>query len=241
MDLLWQGFAEAFWLLVQRDTDLMQISARTLGISLLATLLATLIGLPTGVALATSRMPGRRVLTTLVNTGMGIPPVVVGLAVSIFLWRTGPFGPLQLIYTPAAMVLAQFLVAVPIATAFTRAAVEAISSEQVDAFRVAGATGPTLGRELIRAAFPGVVLAITAAFGRAIAEVGASLMVGGNLAGQTRVLTTTITLETSRGEFARAIALGIILLALAFLVNVVFSWASRRGHTSESGGRRGVN
>jgi tungstate transport system permease protein len=168
-------------------------------------------------------------VNTLVNTGMGLPPVVVGLVVSILLWRTGPFGALQLIYTPIAMVLAQFLVAAPIAAGFTRSAIEALEADRVDAFRVCGATGVVLGRALVRAALPGVVLAIAAAFGRAIAEVGASLMVGGNIAGQTRVLTTAITLDTSRGEFARAIALGLVLLGLALAVNIVFAWAGRHG------------
>lgn len=167
--------------------------ARSLVISLLATVLSGVAGIPLGVVLATSRFPARDWVNTLVNTGMGLPPVVVGLVVSIFLWRTGPFGALQLIYTPAAMVLAQFLVAAPIATGFTRSAIEALEADRVDAFRVCGASGVILGRALVRAALPGVVLAIAAAFGRAIAEVGASLMVGGNIAGQTRVLTTAIT------------------------------------------------
>ncbi len=229
MELIWQGFVDAFHLIVRGDPELLQISGRSLLISLLATLLSALVGVPLGVVLAISRFPVRGLLNTIVNTGMGLPPVVVGLVVSIFLWRTGPFGALRLIYTPTAMVIAQFLVAVPIVAGFTRAAIEAIDAEQVDAFRIDGAVGVAIGRELVRAAFPGVGLAIAAAFGRATAEVGASLMVGGNIAGQTRVLTTAISLETSRGEFARAIALGIVLLALAFLVNVAFFWASRHG------------
>jgi tungstate transport system permease protein len=228
MELLWQGLIDALQLLARGDRELLQITGLSLVISLVATALSAVVGVSAGVALATSRFPGRGVVNTMVNTGMGLPPVVVGLVVSIFLWRTGPFGALQLVYTPAAMVLAQFLVAVPIAAGLTRSAVEALESDRIDAFRLYGADGLVLGRELVRAALPGVVLAIAAAFGRAIAEVGASLMVGGNIAGQTRVLTTAITLETSRGEFARAIALGIVLLALAFLVNVAFSWAGRR-------------
>jgi tungstate transport system permease protein len=229
MELLWQGLLQALQLLIHGDPELFQIMGRSLAISLLATGLSGVAGIPLGVVLATSRFPVRDWVNTLVNTGMGLPPVVVGLVVSIFLWRSGPFGALQLIYTPAAMVLAQFLVAAPIATGFTRSAIEAIEADRVDAFRVCGATGVALGRALVRAALPGVVLALAAAFGRAIAEVGASLMVGGNIAGQTRVLTTAITLDTSRGEFARAIALGLLLLALAFAVNIVFAWAGRHG------------
>jgi tungstate transport system permease protein len=229
MELIWDGFRDALGLIARGDPELVQISGRSLLVSILATLLSALMGIPTGVALAMNPFPGRGLVNTIVNTGMGLPPVVVGLVVSIMLWRSGPFGALQLIYTPTAMVIAQLLVAVPIVAGFTRSAIQAIEADQVDAFRVFGAAGIGLGAELIRAAVPGVVLAVAAAFGRAIAEVGASLMVGGNIAGQTRVLTTAISLETGRGEFARAIALGLILLLLAFLVNVVFSWAGRRG------------
>jgi ABC-type tungstate transport system substrate-binding protein len=232
MDLLWEGFREALRLLAQRDPYLLQICGLSLLVSILATVLSTICGVPMGVLLAVRDFRGRGLLNALVNTGLGLPPVVVGLVVSIFLWRTGPFGALQLIYTPAAMVVAQFIVAAPIATAFTRAAVEAIESEQIDALRVSGAAGVILGRELVRAAYPGVVLAIAAAFGRAIAEVGASLMVGGNIASQTRVLTTAIALETSRGAFAQAIALGMVLLGLAFLVNLALFWAGR--HTGSA-------
>ncbi len=236
MDLIWQGFADAFALIARGDPELVQISGRSLVISLLATLLASLVGIPVGILLAVGRIPGSGLLNTVVNTGMGLPPVVVGLVVSILLWRSGPFGPLQLIYTPTAMVLAQFFVAVPIVAGFTRFAVRSIEREQVDAFRIFGAAGLRLWSELVRAALPGVGLAIAAGFGRAIAEVGASLMVGGNLAGQTRVLTTAISLETSRGEFARAIALGIVLLGLAFLVNAAFSWATDHGAAGSVGG-----
>jgi len=229
MELLWQGLLDALQLLMRADPELVQIVTRSLAISLVATALSGLVGISVGTALATAVFRGRGAANVLINTGMGLPPVVVGLVVSIFLWRTGPFGALQLIYTPAAMVLAQFIVAVPIAAGFTRSAVQAIDANEVDAFRVSGASGLRLGRELVRAALPGVVLAVAAAFGRATAEVGASLMVGGNIAGQTRILTTAITLETSRGEFARAIALGLVLLALALVVNAVFAWAGRSG------------
>jgi tungstate transport system permease protein len=229
MELLWQGFIEALRLLIHRDPQLVQIAARSLAISLTATVLSGLVGIPIGVGLAVGRFRGRGVVNLLVNTAMGLPPVLVGLVVSILLWRTGPFGSLQLIYTPSAMVIAQFIVAVPIAAGLTRAAIEAIDTQQIDAFRVSGSSGFGLGIALVRAALAGVVLALVAAFGRAIAEVGASLMVGGNIAGQTRVLTTAITLETSRGDFSLAIALGLVLLALSFVVNAIFAWAGRSG------------
>jgi tungstate transport system permease protein len=166
-------------------------------------------------------MPGHALLTALVNTGMGIPPVVVGLGVSVLLWRSGPLGALELIYTPTAMVIAQFIVAMPLAAGLTRAAVGLLDPDLIEALRVDGARDWRIGWELIQAARPEVLVAVAAAFGRAISEVGASLMVGGNILNATRILTTAITLETSKGEFSRAIALGILLLALAFLVNLV--------------------
>jgi tungstate transport system permease protein len=228
MDLLWQGFSDALKLLLDRDPVLLQICVRSLAVSLAAIAIASLIGIPAGVALAVGRFRGRRLLVLLTNTGMGLPPVLVGLAVSIVLWRTGPLGALRLIYTPWAMIVAQLIVALPIIAGLTRLAVESIDREQVDAFRVYCSVGVRLGRELVRAAASGVVLAVVAGFGRAIAEVGASLMVGGNIVGQTGVLTTAISLETSRGEFAAAIALGIVLLALTFAINVAFWWATHR-------------
>lgn len=227
MDLLWQGFAQAGQLIVMRDPEMLRILALSLIVSASATLLSALCGIPAGVALAVSRFRGRRMLQTLVNTGMGLPPVVVGLVITLLLWRTGPFGFLSLLYTPGAMILAQFVVAVPIAAGFTRAAVEMLDTEIVGALRVDGAATRVLGWELVLAALPQVLVAIAAAFGRAIAEVGASLMVGGNILGQTRTLTTAITLVTSRGDFGLAIALGIILLAMALLVNVGLSWRAR--------------
>jgi tungstate transport system permease protein len=227
MDLLRQGFIEALRLILHRDASLVQVSSLSLAVSLSATLLAAATGIPLGVVLAVGRFPGRALLQTLINTGMGLPPVVVGLVVTIFLWRSGPFGALQLLYTPQAMVLAQFIVALPIVAGLTRLALELLPSDILQALRVDGAHEFTLGRELVYAALPQVLVAVAAGFGRAIAEVGASLMVGGNIVGYTRILTTDITLETGRGNFALAIALGIVLLLLAYLVNVALHWAPR--------------
>ena len=219
MDLLWEGLRDAVGLLLRADAEVGRIALLSLQVSLAATLAAGVIGVPLGALLATRRFRGRGAANVLVNTGMGLPPVVVGLVVTLFLWRTGPFGFLQLLYTPAAMALAQVIVAAPLVAGFTRAALELIDPEVLRALRADGAGGLVAGRELVFAAWPQVLVAVAAGFGRAIAEVGASLMVGGNLLGQTRVLTTAITLETSRGDFARAIALGLILLLIAFLVN----------------------
>ena len=203
------------------------IALLSLQVSLAATALASLLGVPLGVALAVRPFRGRGLANMLVNTGMGLPPVVVGLVVTMFLWRTGPFGFLALLYTPGAMVLAQLIVATPIVGGITRSAIELIDRDVLPALRADGAGGLVAGRELVRAAWPQVLLAVAAGFGRAVSEVGASLMVGGNLAGQTRIMTTAITLETSRGDFARAIALGAILLLVAFGVNAALTWRTR--------------
>ena len=227
MDLLVDGFRQAIELIVRGDPELLRVMALSLVVSTIATTLAALCGIPLGAALAIGRFPGRRPLQILVNAGMGLPPVVVGLVVSIFLWRTGPFGALRLLFTPQAMVIAQFLVAVPIAAGLTRSTLELVDRDILHALRIDGAGEARVGRELVRVVAPQMLVVVAAAFGRAISEVGASLMVGGNLQGQTRILTTAITLETSKGDFARAIALGLVLLGLTLLVNVALSWRER--------------
>jgi tungstate transport system permease protein len=227
VDLLWAGLREAVGLLLRADPEVGRVALLSLQVSLAATLAASVLGVPLGALLAIRRFRGRGLANAVVNTGMGLPPVVVGLVVTILLWRTGPLGVLGLLYTPAAMAAAQFLVAAPLVAGFTRAALELIDPDVLHALRADGAGGVVAGRELVFAAWPQVLVAVAAGFGRAIAEVGASLMVGGNLAGQTRILTTALTLETSRGDFARAIALGLVLLALAFLVNAGLAWRAR--------------
>lgn len=227
MELIGEGLGEALRLLVTADAELLSVIALSLIVSLSATGLAALVGIPVGAILSIRRFRGRRLVDVLVNTGMGLPPVVVGLVVTIVLWRTGPLGALRLLYTPEAMVLAQFLVATPIVAGICRGALDLLDPEVRQALRADGASDVVVGRELVLAAWPQVVLAVAAGFGRAIAEVGASLMVGGNLAGQTRILTTAITLETSRGDFARALALGAVLLVLAFAVNGGLAWRGR--------------
>lgn len=220
MDLIWQGFADAVSLLFHGDPATFRIAGLSLIVSGLATLFAALVGIPLGSVLALRQIPGHALLTSLVNTGMGLPPVVVGLGVSILLWRSGPFGALALLYTPTAMIIAQFIVAMPLAAGLARAAVSLLDPDIIEALRVDGAGGWRILWEVLQAARPQVLVVVAAAFGRAISEVGASLMVGGNILNSTRILTTAITLETSKGEFARAIALGLLLLLLAFAVNV---------------------
>jgi len=221
VELLWDALVAAAGLILHADPELLRIATLSLAVSGGATLLAALVGVPLAAGVHLGRFPGRRVLALLVRTGMGLPPVVVGLVLTILLWRSGPLGSLSLLYTPAAMVLAQFVVAVPFVAGFTLASLALLDADLADAMRVAGANEWRVGRELLRAAWPQVVVAVAAGFGRAISEVGASLMVGGNIVGQTRIFTTAIALETGKGEFALALALGFILLALALLVNAL--------------------
>jgi tungstate transport system permease protein len=196
----------------------------SLQVSGAATLLSLVAGLPIGTALALARFPGRGFVIALVNTGMGLPPVVVGLFVSIFLWRSGPLGALELLYTPAAIVLAQFVIAVPIVTGLTLAAVQQIPEPFRLQMLALGASRTQLVGVLVREARLPMLAAVMAGFGAVISEVGASLMVGGNIRGQTRVLTTATVLETGKGNFDIAIALSIILLGLTFLVNWALTW-----------------
>jgi tungstate transport system permease protein len=226
VELLWDGLTAAIGLITRADPELRGIAGLSLGVSGVATTLAAVSGIPLGIALYLKRFRGRRAVAVLVNTGMGLPPVVVGLVVTLLLWRTGAFGELRLLYTPAAMVLAQLLVALPIVAGFTRAALDLLDTDLVLALRADGAGDRRTGYELARAAGTPLLVAVAAGFGRAISEVGASLMVGGNIVGQTRILTTAIALETGRGEFALAIALGIVLLLLALMVNVALGLVS---------------
>lgn len=230
MDLIWQAIEQAVALILQRDPELIRIALLSLVVSTTATGLAALLGVPLAVALELRRFRGRRLASIGVNAGMGLPPVVVGLVVTLLLWRTGPLGPLRLLFTPPAMVVAQVIVALPLIAGFTRAALSLLDADLVRAMRVDGARDMRIGRELVAAAGPQVLVAVAAGFGRAISEVGASLMVGGNIVGQTRILTTTIALETSRGEFALALALGSVLLLLAFVVNAILAAIGSHDH-----------
>jgi tungstate transport system permease protein len=221
MDLIWQAIGDAVRLLTRGDAELMRIASLSLLVSGAATAVAALLGIPLGIALHVGRFPGRSAGAIVVNAGMALPPVVVGLLVMLVLWRTGPLGSLRLLFTPPAMVIAQVIVALPLIAGFTRAAISLLDPDLVLAMRVDGAGEARIGWELARAALAQVLVAIAAGFGRAVSEVGASLMVGGNIVGQTRILTTAIALESGRGEFALALALGFILLLLALSVNVL--------------------
>ena len=228
MSDLIQGFAEAVRLLGTGDPELWGIIYRTLAISGVATLLAMITGVPLGYALARARFPGRTGLLALVNTGMGMPPVVVGLVVWLLLTRSGPLGGLDLIYTRRAMILAQFLIATPLVVGFTAASVQALPPQLPDLLASLGAGRLRALWILSREAKLGLLVAVMAGFGAIVSEVGASMTVGGNLRGSTRVLTTAIVTETSRGNLPVALALGLVLLLLAFLVNLLLTVLQQR-------------
>lgn len=228
MDVLLDGFVEALRLLVTGDEDTWSITALTLRVSLSATLVALLVGLPLGTAVAVARFPGRRVLLAGANTGMGLPPVVVGLFVTVLLWRSGPLGAFGLLYTPAAMVIAQAAIATPIVVALVAVALQQVDPDFRVQMQALGATPLRAHLALLAEARLPLLAAAMAAFGAVVSEVGAAQMVGGNLVGQTRVLTTAAVLATSRGQFALAIAFGLILLLIAFAVNLVLTTVQQR-------------
>ena len=229
MDLIFEGIRQAIALLIQRDAEVLQITLLSLQISTLATLISLLIGMPLGTWLAFWRFRSRGFMLSVVNTGMALPPVVVGLWVSIFLWRSGPLGDLHLMYTPAAMVIAQTVIAAPIVVGLTAAALQQLDPRLRLQLLGLGASRLQMIWALWREARLPLLATLMAAFGSVISEVGASMMVGGNIRNQTRVLTTAIVLETGKGEFAMAIALGFILLLLAFLVNLGLTRLQQRG------------
>lgn len=219
METIARGVAKAFELVLTFDAEVWSITWLSLKISGCATLVSLLLGIPLGIALASTRFPGRAVVAALVNTGMGLPPVVVGLFVSIFLWRSGPLGFLELIYSPSAMVIAQVIIAFPIVAGLTMASFQSLDPKLTLQLLGIGASRPQLLWLLCKEARLPLLAAVMAGFGGVISEVGASMMVGGNIRSETRVLTTATVLETGKGNFEIAIALSLILLALTFAIN----------------------
>ena len=209
--------------------DLIGITLLSLAVSGLATGLSLLIGLPLGTWLTLSRFRSRGLVLSVVNTGMALPPVVVGLFVAFMLWRSGPLGDLGLIYTPSAMVIAEVIIATPVILGLTVAALGQLDPRLRLQLMGLGASRWQTVWWLWREARLPLLAALMAGFGSVISEVGAAMMVGGNIANQTRVLTTAIVLDVGRGEFLRAVGLGVVLLTLAFLVNGVLTWAQQRG------------
>jgi len=229
MELIWQGFLQAVDLLLRGNPEVWEIARLSLLVSGSATAISLCLGLPLGTWLALGQFAGKRFLLSLVNTGMALPPVVVGLLVSIFLWRSGPLGDLRLIYTPAAIVIAQVVIAAPVVTGLTAAALQQLDARyRLQLFGLGASRVQMIGALWREARLP-LLAALMAGFGSVISEVGASLMVGGNIRHQTRVLTTAIVLETGKGEFARAIALSILLLLITFLVNLALTTIQQKG------------
>jgi tungstate transport system permease protein len=219
MDVLVEGVRQAVGLLVAGDREIAGVLWLSLQVSGTATFIALLLGIPAGAVLALTRFPGRTLVVSVVNTGMGLPPVVVGLFVTILLWRSGPLGDWEILYTPAAIVLAQAVIAAPIVTGITLAAVQNVPAKFRLQLSALGASRPQMLWVVLREARLPMLAAIMAGFGGVISEIGASMMVGGNIRGQTRTLTTAMVLETGKGNFEIAIALSILLMVLVFGIN----------------------
>lgn len=229
MDPIWEGLRKALELLLKGDPEVLRITWLSLQVSGLATLISLAIGLSVALAVALNEFPGKRLAIALLNTGMGLPPVVVGLFVTILLWRSGPLGSLGILYSPSAMILAQAVIASPIIAGISLAALQALPPGLRLQILALGASRPQMVWMLVKEARLPLLAAVMAGFGGVISEVGASIMVGGNIKGQTRVLTTATVMETGRGNFDVAIALSLILLVLAFAVNALLTHLQQRG------------
>ena len=217
------------------NSEIFNITLLSLQVSAIATVLSLLLGLPLGTWLALGNFRGRSFILSIVNTGMALPPVVVGLVVAMLLWRSGPLGNLRLIYTPVAIIIAQTVIAAPVVTGLTAAALEALDPRLQQQLLGLGASRGQMVWYLWREARLPLLAALMAGFGSVISEVGASMMVGGNIRGQTRVLTTAIVLETSRGEFGQALALSTLLLVLTYLINLALTWIQQKGRKADGG------
>ena len=229
MEVYWLGLVEALRLLFRGDPDVYQVIFRTVHVSGTATIIGMIIGVPLGTFLALVSFPGRKLVVSIINFGMGLPPVVVGLWVWLTFSRYGPMGVLGLLYTPTAMITAQIIIAAPIITGFTIAAIQSLNPKIRLQILALGASKLQLLWLLLREARLGLLAAIIAGFGGAVSEVGASMMVGGNLKGSTMVLTTSTVLEVNKGDWQLATAFSIILLLLAFGVTVALTTAQQRG------------
>jgi tungstate transport system permease protein len=229
VDLIWEGLQKALALLLTLDSEVLGITLLSLKVSGIATLLSVVLGLGLAIGVALNEFPGKRLVIALMNTGMGLPPVVVGLFVTVLLWRNGPLGFLGILYTPLAIVLAQAVIATPIIAGLGLAALQHLPPGLRLQILSLGATRTQLVWLLVREARLPLLAAVMAGFGGVISEVGASIMVGGNLKGSTRVLTTATVMETSRGNFEVAFALSFILLVLSFTVNALLTNLQQRG------------
>ncbi len=228
MELIWEGIKEALRLIFSFDPEVLKITLLSLKVSVSATLISLFLGVGSGMLIALNRFPGKHLLISLINTGMGLPPVVVGLFVSIMLWRNGPLGFLELVYTPTAIVIAQAVIATPIIAGISVAALQQLPPNLRLQILSLGATRRQMVWLLVKEARLPLLAAVMAGFGGVISEVGASIMVGGNIKGYSRVLTTATVMETGKGNYDVAIALSIILLLLAFSVNALLTHLQQR-------------
>ena len=229
MNEIIEGFFKAIQLILSLDPEVLNITLLSLRVSGTAVILASIVGLPTGTLLGLYNFKGKQIVTNLVNTMMGLPPVVVGLFVFLLLSRSGPLGPLGLLYTPLAMIIAQFILATPIVTGITMAAVSNVDRAVKETAISLGATESQLIWTILKETRTSILSGIIVAFGQVLSEVGAIMIVGGNIRWHTRALTTAIVLETRRGEFALSIALGLILISLAFIINMALTYLQRKG------------
>ncbi|MCX5832736.1 MAG: ABC transporter permease [Deltaproteobacteria bacterium] len=228
MDLIVDGFLKALQLLFSLDREVLGITLLSLQVSGTATMISLCLGISCGTVVGLTEFPGRNLLVSLINAGMALPPVVVGLFVTVFFWRNGPFGFMELLYTPAAMIVAQAIIATPIVMGITLAAMQSLPKKLRLQILALGATRLQMLWILMREARLPLLAAVMAGFGGVISEVGASIMVGGNIKGYSRVLTTATVMETGRGNFDMAIALSIILLLFVFLINLVLTLIQQR-------------
>lgn len=227
MNDILEGLSAAFWLVVTFDPELWEISLRSLRVSLTALVIASAIAIPLGAFLAVQRFRFRRLVISLINAFMGLPPVVVGLIVYILLSRSGPFGVLNLLFTPTAMIIAQVIIITPVIASIAHQAMRELWAEYHDLLISLNTTKWQRIKTLIWDGRRNLLTASLAGFGRAIGEVGAIMIVGGNIDHATRVLTTAIALETGKGDFALALGLGFVLIGLAIAVNIAIHWLSR--------------
>jgi tungstate transport system permease protein len=232
MDLIVAGVVGALQRIASLDATVVEAAEASLVVTGSATLLSILAGVPLGALIGFTRFRGRNLVLSLANTGMGLPPVVVGLFVVVFLWRSGPLGDLEWYCTRQAMISAQFILAFPTVVGLTAVALQALDPMLVPQLLALGATRAQVAVILVREARLAILTAAMAGFGAVISEIGASIMTGCNIKGDTRILTTAITLETSKGDFAAAFALAFILLALIFGVNAITTWAQQRQYAT---------
>ncbi|MBC8014503.1 MAG: ABC transporter permease [Sporomusaceae bacterium] len=234
MEMIFQGMIEACRLLTSGDNEIFQVAMLTLAVSGMATAISVVVGVPFGLWLALKDFHGKQAFGSLLNFGMGLPPVVVGLIVSLFLWRYGPLGDFSLMYTPIAMIIAQAMIAAPIVAGLSFAAILSINPKLYWQLISMGATAWQASWLILREARLGLMAAVIAGFGRVISEVGASMMVGGNIKGQTRVLTTTIVMEVGKGNYDMALAISFILLIAAYSIVIVLTYLQHSGKRGRS-------